>query len=434
MGSINMTKKISQYPVQTSFIIIFYIFYALMQPAQSQENGKLKIAAIVNDKVISILDLNKRLHLITVLSPAQIKGKIDKQLARQILNQLIDEQLEKQEIERLNIKIGENELSNAKRLMEQRFKLKLNTLDEFIKERKIDKNDVISQIKTSLGWTKVIQRKYNNYLKIADEEIDEVINKLIENIGKTQYRISEIFLPIDEENNESDTRHLISKLYESIKADGNFRKIARDFSATASAANSGQAGWVVKGQLLRELDVPMRKLKKGAITPPIQTVSGFHIIKLEDKRVFEKFNTMSIKVNLIQTLIPILQTDNYKNYSQQVRQINRDIASVNTCEEMIKLSKTNKSFLTNSLGNFFVQELSPYLKSIAISSKLGVPNKPQKLKDQISIITVCRRTQPKSNIPTRISVERKLQGKKIETMARKYLRDLRRNAFLENRL
>ena len=434
MGSINMTKKISQYPVQTSFIIIFYISYALMQPAQSQENGKLKIAAIVNDKVISILDLNKRLHLITVLSPAQIKGKIDKQLARQILNQLIDEELEKQEIERLKIKIGENELSNAKRLMEQRFKLKLNTLDEFIKERKIDKNDVISQIKTSLGWTKVIQRKYNNYLKIADEEIDEVINKLIENIGKTQYRISEIFLPIDEENNESDTRHLISKLYESIKADGNFRKIARDFSATASAANSGQAGWVVKGQLLRELDVPMRKLKKGAITPPIQTVSGFHIIKLEDKRVFEKFNTMSIKVNLIQTLIPILQTDNYKNYSQQVRQINRDIASVNTCEEMIKLSKTNKSFLTNSLGNFFVQELSPYLKSIAISSKLGVPNKPQKLKDQISIITVCRRTQPKSNIPTRISVERKLQGKKIETMARKYLRDLRRNAFLENRL
>ena len=429
-----MTKKISQYPAQTSFIIIFYIFYALMQPAQSQENGKLKIAAIVNDKVISILDLNKRLHLITVLSPAQIKGEIDKQLARQILNQLIDEELEKQEIERLKIKIGENELSNAKRLMEQRFKLKLNTLDEFIKERKIDKNDVISQIKISLGWTKVIQRKYRNYLKITDEEIDEVINKLIENIGKTQYRISEIFLPIDEENNESDTRHLISKLYESIKADGNFRKIARDFSATASAANSGQAGWVVKGQLLRELDVPMRKLKKGAITPPIQTVSGFHIIKLEDKRVFEKFNTMSIKVNLIQTLIPILQTDNYKNYSQQVRQINRDIASVNTCEEMIKLSKTNKSFLTNSLGNFFVQELSPYLKSIAISSKLGIPNKPQKLKDQISIITVCRRTQPKSNIPTRISVERKLQGKKIETMARKYLRDLRRNAFVENRL
>ncbi len=429
-----MTKKISQYPAQTSFIIIFYIFYALMQPAQSQENGKLKIAAIVNDKVISILDLNKRLHLITVLSPAQIKGEIDKQLARQILNQLIGEELEKQEIERLKIKIGENELSNAKRLMEQRFKLKLNTLDEFIKERKIDKNDVISQIKISLGWTKVIQRKYKNYLKITDEEIDEVINKLIENIGKTQYRISEIFLPIDEENNESDTRHLISKLYESIKADGNFRKIARDFSATASAANSGQAGWVVEGQLLRELDVPMRKLKKGSITPPIQTVSGFHIIKLEDKRVFEKFNTMSIKVNLIQTLIPILQTDNYKNYSQQVRQINRDIASVNTCEEMIKLSKTNKSFLTNSLGNFFVQELSPYLKSIAISSKLGVPNKPQKLKDQISIITVCRRTQPKSNIPTRISVERKLQGKKIETMARKYLRDLRRNAFVENRL
>jgi peptidyl-prolyl cis-trans isomerase SurA len=318
--------------------------------------------------------------------------------------------------------------------MEQRFRLKLNTLDEFIKERKIDKKDVISQIKTSLGWTKVVQRKYNNYLKITDEEIDEVINKLTENIGKTQYRISEIFLPIDEENNESDTRHLISKLYETIQADGNFREIARDFSATASAADSGQAGWVVKGQLSPKLDISLRKLKKGAITAPIQTVSGFHIIKLEDKRVFEKFNTMTIKVNLMQTLIPLLQSDNGSHYSEQLNQINKDIVNINTCEEMKNLSKTNKSFTTNSLGNFFVQELSPYLRSIAISSKLGVPNKPKTLKNKISIITVCRRTQPKSNIPTRKSVERKLQGKKIETMARKYLRDLRRNAFVENRL
>ena len=405
-----------------------------MQPAHSQENGKLKIAAIVNDKVISILDLNKRLHLITILSPSQIKSKIDKQLARQILSQLIDEELEKQEIERLKVKIEKNELNNAKRLMEQRFRLELNTLDEFIRERKIDKNDVISQIKTSLGWTKVVQRKYNNYLQITDEEIDEVINKLTENIGKTQYRIAEIFLPIDEDNNESNTRQLISKLYKSIKADGNFRKIARDFSATASAANSGQAGWVVKGQLSSELDVPMRKLKKGGITPPIQTVSGFHIIKLEDKRVFKKFDTMSIKVNLIQTLTPLLKSNNGGNYSEQLRQINKDIAGINTCEKMKKLSKINKSFTTNSLGNFFVQELSPYLKAIAISSKLGVPNKPEKLKNNFSIITVCHRTQPKSNIPTRKSVERKLQGGKIETMARKYLRDLRRNAFVENRL
>ena len=60
--------------------------------------------------------------------------------------------------------------------------------------------------------------------------------------------------------------------------------------------------------------------------------------------------------------------------------------------------------------------------------------KTEKLKNNFSIITVCHRTQPKSNIPTRKSVERKLQGGKIETMARKYLRDLRRNAFVENRL
>ena len=79
-------------------------------------------------------------------------------------------------------------------------------------------------------------------------------------------------------------------------------------------------------------------------------------------------------------------------------------------------------------------ELSSNLREIVIQSKIGVPNNPTKQDGEISTITVCNRTTPPSNIPDGKTVLRNLRGKKIESMARKYLRNLRQSAFVEKRL
>ena len=92
------------------------------------------------------------------------------------------------------------------------------------------------------------------------------------------------------------------------------------------------------------------------------------------------------------------------------------------------------SYTTTNLGNFLVGELSSNLREIVIQSKIGVPNNPTKQDGEISIITVCNRTTPPSNIPDDKTVLRNLRGKKIESMARKYLRNLRQSAFVEKRL
>jgi peptidyl-prolyl cis-trans isomerase SurA len=426
--------KIKRLPLSFSHIAIFILMLLSPQATEAEERKRLSIAAVVNDQIITASDLQKRLKVISVISPSQISKIQKRQLQKEVLNQLINEELQNQEVIRLKIKVSEKEINNAKHLMEQRFKLPRNTLNQFIIKNKLDYNDVISQIKTSLGWTLAVQRKFSNYLTISDEEVTEVVNRLRDNIGKERYLISEIFLPIDYANNENEVRSRANKLYNSLINGADFRKVARDYSATASAMDSGRTGWFLTGQLSPKLDLALQKIKIGGITTPVRTNSGFHILKLEKKTVFKEFDEMKVKVNLIETRITISKPDNNNNSQKKLNRLANSLSKIKSCGELEKLAQINTAYTTTNLGNFLVGELSEKLREIVLQSKIGIPNNPTKQDREISTITVCNRTTPPSNIPDDETVLRNLQGKKIESMARKYLRNLRQSAFVEKRL
>ena len=415
-------------------IAILILLVLTPQSVETEEKRRLSIAAVVNDQIITYSDLQKRVHLISVMSPSQITGIKEHQLQKEVLDQLINEELQNQEAVRLNIKIRKAEIDNAKGLMEQRFRLPRNTLDEFIVKNKLDYTDVISQIEISLRWTLAVQRKFNNYLVVSDEEVDDIINQHRDNIGKKRYLVSEIFLPVDYTDNENEVRGRAEELYTSITNGADFKRVARNYSATASAINGGRAGWFLRGQLSPELDTALQKLKVGRITTPIRTNSGFHILKLERKNVFKEFDEMSVKVNLIETRVALSNSFNNDHFERELNRIQNSLSTIRTCEEIKKLSQIKKSYTTTNLGNFLVGELSSNLRKIAVYSQIGTPNNPTKQDREMSIITVCNRTKPPSNIPNRETVLRNLRGKKIESMAQKYLRNLRQKAFIEKRL
>ena len=426
--------KIKKLPVGIGYIAISLLMLLSPQATEAEERTRISIAAVVNDKIITASDLQKRLKLISIISPSQISRISKRQLQKEVLSQLINEELQNQEVIRLNIKVSEQEIDNAKRLMEQRFKLAQNTLDAFIIKNKLDYRDIVSQIEISLGWTLAVQRKFGDYLTISDEEVAEVINRLRDNIGKERYLISEIFLPIDYADNANEVRTRAKTLYNSLINGSDFRKVARDYLATANAMDSGRTGWFLKGQLSPKLDLALQKIRIGGITTPIKTNSGFHILKLEKKTVFKEFDEMKVKVNLIETRIAISKSDNNNSSQKKINSLKNSLSKIKTCGELEKLSQSNEAYTTTNLGNFLVGELSSNLREIVMQSKIGTPSNPTKQDREISTLTVCNRTTPPSNIPDNETVLRNLRGEKIESMARKYLRNLRQSAFVEKRL
>src|SRR5438046_2448527 len=97
-----------------------------------------RIAAVVNDDVISVADLTARLRLIISSSNIEDSPQTQQRISRQVLRNLIDEKLEMQESKRLNITVSDNEVAEAVARIEQQNNMPKGGLDRYLASRGID--------------------------------------------------------------------------------------------------------------------------------------------------------------------------------------------------------------------------------------------------------------------------------------------------------
>ena len=105
-------KKTTYVPVIK--LLLYFIFFALVpvhkhgiakDKIKQDYLSRVNIAAVVNNKIISTKDISNRIKFISFMSKVEPTVIRSEKFKRQVLGQLIDEELERQEIKRLQIKI-----------------------------------------------------------------------------------------------------------------------------------------------------------------------------------------------------------------------------------------------------------------------------------------------------------------------------------------
>ncbi|MGP1615870.1 MAG: peptidylprolyl isomerase, partial [Pollutimonas bauzanensis] len=81
-------------------------------------------------------------------------------------------------------------------------------------------------------------------------------------------------------------RKQAAELVKKARADGaDFAALVKAHSQDeATAARGGDTGWAPLTQLLPEMRAAVAALKKGAVSEPVQSPAGFHVLKLVDYR------------------------------------------------------------------------------------------------------------------------------------------------------
>lgn len=253
--------------------------------SKSFAKDSFSIAATVNKSAISDSDVNNRMRLIFASSGVRNTAENRKQAYPQALNSLIEEQLQIQEAERQNLPVTDEEVMEGFAGMAQQNSMTPDQFDLVIGQQGIPKSTLLQKIKAQIAWRSVVTKILRPQIDVTENDVNARLDRLKENVGKTEYRASEIFLPVTKTSPDAETKRLAQKLIDEIRSlRAQFPVVAAQFSKSPSGRQGGALGWVQEGELPKELDTTLKSLSLNQVSSPIRGLSGYYILALMEKR------------------------------------------------------------------------------------------------------------------------------------------------------
>ena len=239
------------------------------------------ISVIVNDKIITNLDIEKEIEYLKIFNPNLSKLNKEKifELAK---NSLINEIIKKEEINKMIDFNQENPFVNEY-LKDAYTRLNYdneNNFKNFLEQRKIyTLEEIKKKIKTEVLWNELIYLKYGNQVKIDKIKISNKINQ-IKSETKKEYLLSEI---VFKKKKGENLKSLIDKINMSIEEIG-FNNTANIYSISDSAKFGGKIGWINQNNLSDQISEKLKSKKKGESTDVINIGNNYLILNIEETR------------------------------------------------------------------------------------------------------------------------------------------------------
>lgn len=405
-------------------------------PAAASAQDTYRIIANVNSQGITQHELGQRVKLTMLSSRIADTPANRAQVQRQVLRQMIDERIQLDEGLRSQIKATPTEVNERIQQLEQANRMPPGGIKQALQGSGIELSVLTSQLEASIVWGKLVRRKVRGQIDVTDAEIDEVLNQIRRNVGKSENRIAEIFLAVDRPEQADEVLRNAQRILEQIRVGTPFAVMAQQFSQSASAANGGDLGWVLPGQFDPALEAAIARLQPGRVVDqPVRTASGWHILALIDRRTFgtaTSTNPAEIRVNVVQLLLPLPPNASNDEVERSKAEAQKIMAQVTKCADLRAAAARTRGATTSDVDKLRVGDLPTNVAQQVTSTPIGRAIGPFAVQGSIQIIAVCSR-EGDGGLPSRDAIQQQILSGKLEGAARRYMRDLRRAAIIDVR-
>jgi peptidyl-prolyl cis-trans isomerase SurA len=417
-----------------TFFVLSWVLIAVAWDSDAVAQNAQRIAAVVNDEVISVRDLNNRLSLLIATSNLEDRPETRRRLAPEVLRMLIDDVLKQQEAKRLNVVVGKEDVDQALARIERQSNLPPGKLREALANAGVKLSTLIDQVEVEIAWVKAVTRLERGRITIGEDEIDNELARIQQSAGKPEFLVAEIFLPVDDPAKEGEVGKLAERLAQQIRNGASFPALARNFSQGASAAVGGDLGWVRLGQLGTELDAALQRLQPGQVSNPISTTSGYYLLALRERRVAQGLPASNAKVSLFQVYLPISPDAAPADVDARMEEARKLSEPARSCTDLQALNRKGAPQVSGSLGEVEVSQLPPDIQKVIQPLQVGQKSAPFRSGNAVVVLMVCDRQGEDDSLRQREMIRRTLGEERLAAAAQRYLRDLRRAAFVDIRL
>ena len=392
---------------------------------------RLDIAAIVNGSAITRFDVEQRTMLIFQNSGLKNTPGSRQRVYGQVLDQLIEEALKKQEADALSLLPPRAEAEAAYGRIAQANSLTSEQLDEHMLKIGTNATTLIDQLHANLAWQRVVRAKIAQSVRVAESEVNLVSSRIREESEQLQLNLGEIFLAVSDPRRKLEKQKLIEELKSQLEDGGRFSALAEQFSQSSSALKSGSIGWRVMGELEPVIADAVRDLPPGEISNIIETTRGFYIYTvLERRSAVDRKNATELKLS--QIVFPVDMAD--KASMDRVReQIMAKVESINGCEAFNAVAKEVATPGSGEIGAVKYGSLNESYKNVLRDWPINTPTKPIDIPLGAAVLMICEKLEPKIHLPTEDEIRQQIRNERLTVSARRYLRDLSQEASIEIR-
>ena len=248
------------------------------------------IRVVVNEEVITRLELDERMRV--VISQLQRQGtRLPERaiLEKQVLERMIMEKLQMQFAKETGVQVDDVQLEGALQRIAQQNKFpSLAAFRNKLDKEGIDFAKFREEIRGEMLTGRLREREVDSKLVISEADIEAFLatQETQGNKGE-ELKLAHILVVVPEQATAVSIRNFQRKAEDALaklKAGAPFSQVAAGYSDARDALQGGELGWRPTNQLPALFSEPLAEMKPGEFSPLLRSPSGFHIIKLLDRR------------------------------------------------------------------------------------------------------------------------------------------------------
>jgi peptidyl-prolyl cis-trans isomerase SurA len=392
----------------------------------------VKATAIVNGNVITQTDIDQRLAFMAIANGGQIPADEVQRLREQVLRNLIDELLQIQAAKTEKIDVKQSEIDKTIERVAQNTKRTPEQLAALLESSGSNIKSMRRQIEAEIAWQRLQRAKIESGVSVGDDEVKAVLDKLNASKGTQEYRISEIYLSASPAT-ETQTLENANKILTQLRGGASFAGYARQYSEASTAAVGGDLGWVRPEQLPAQLATVIREMPAGAISDPIPVPGGFSIIAVQDTRKILTADPRDAILNLKQVSINFPKGTARAAAEPIVARFAEAARNIGGCGGAERIAADFHGEVVTS-DQVKMRDLPPALQRLMLPMQVGQATQPfGSLEEGVRVLVMCGRDEVDQTAPSYDDVYNQINEERLNSRARRYLRDLRRDAVIEFR-
>ncbi len=398
------------------------------------------IAAVVNDGVVLTSELQLELAQITARLNAQgTQVPPASTLAPQVLERLIVKRIQLQKAERTGIFIPDEALNQSLSSIAERNNTTLTELPALLANQGIEYSSFRNDMREQLAIDQLRQRDVIARINVTPRELKEHLERQAGRATQNEeFRLSHILVSIPSEASAEDIAAAelkVASILERARNGESFYELAIATSDGQNALQGGDLGWRRGNELPTLFADLVPDLESGQVSEPARSASGFHLVRLDERRGTEPvLEKQTHARHILLTTNEVLDDDAVRHKLTEIRQQLMDGDNFEAVAQVVS-EDPGSAVNGGDLGWNGVGVFVPEFQAVCDLLDIDEISKPFKSPFGWHIVQLLdRRVEDMTEEVARRKAIMAIRNSKLEEETELWARRLRDQAFVEYKL